>query len=429
MCFPKKDCDARALATWPFPTLRLPRAKSVQEATPPPPPFAGENGLAKPDLSAHDASALLHRVYGLRVSRHAGVTPLESYEDQNFCVLPDGADGGGGDGGGYVLKVFSLDERKSHEFVLLQSEVIAFLLKRGFPVPEQVPTLRGEVVSMEIVVHGAVGRTHAVWLLTLLEGQLLSAIPRDAALCFQVGRLAAGLDQALMEFRSPLMSCLERRGGAGGVCGGEWDLCALPSLEARASLLPGERARSIVREVIAEFRQSFLARRREFRTGLIHGDFNDNNILAVPAGSPRPGAASPWRVSGLLDFGDMTLGYLVFELAIAIAYAMIDAPDPVDVGGHVMAGYESMLPLSDEERAVVFLVVLARLSQSALNAWHNVALHPQNERYLMVSAPKALVLLCHLWDLGPRVVQENWARTAQRLRKRSVANSSTESES
>ncbi|XP_075929213.1 hydroxylysine kinase-like isoform X3 [Petromyzon marinus] len=360
-------------------------ANGVQET--PPPLLASENGLTKPDLSAHDASALLHRVYGLRVTHHAGVTPLDSYEDQNFCVLPDGADGGGGGGGGgYVLKVFSS-------------------------------------------VHGAVGRTHVVWLLTLLEGQFLSAIPRDGALCFQVGRLAAGLDKALLEFRSPLMSCLERRGGAAGGCGGEWDLCALPSLEARVSLLPGERARSIVREVIAEFRQNFLARRHEFRSGLIHGDFNDNNILAVPARSPLPGGASPWRVSGLLDFGDMTLGYLVFELAIAIAYAMIDAPDPVDVGGHVMAGYESMLPLSDEEKAVVFLVVLARLSQSALNAWHNVALHPQNERYLMVSAPKALALLCHLWDLGPRVVHDSWARTAQRLRKRSVANPSTESES
>ncbi|XP_075929211.1 hydroxylysine kinase-like isoform X1 [Petromyzon marinus] len=403
-------------------------ANGVQET--PPPLLASENGLTKPDLSAHDASALLHRVYGLRVTHHAGVTPLDSYEDQNFCVLPDGADGGGGGGGGgYVLKVFSSGEGKSREFVLLQSEVMAFLRKRGFPVPEQVPTRRGEVVSMEIVVHGAVGRTHVVWLLTLLEGQFLSAIPRDGALCFQVGRLAAGLDKALLEFRSPLMSCLERRGGAAGGCGGEWDLCALPSLEARVSLLPGERARSIVREVIAEFRQNFLARRHEFRSGLIHGDFNDNNILAVPARSPLPGGASPWRVSGLLDFGDMTLGYLVFELAIAIAYAMIDAPDPVDVGGHVMAGYESMLPLSDEEKAVVFLVVLARLSQSALNAWHNVALHPQNERYLMVSAPKALALLCHLWDLGPRVVHDSWARTAQRLRKRSVANPSTESES
>uniref|UniRef100_S4RVL4 Aminoglycoside phosphotransferase domain-containing protein n=1 Tax=Petromyzon marinus TaxID=7757 RepID=S4RVL4_PETMA len=166
----------------------------------PPPLLASENGLTKPDLSAHDASALLHRVYGLRVTHHAGVTPLDSYEDQNFCVLPDGADGGGGGGGGgYVLKVFSSGEGKSREFVLLQSEVMAFLRKRGFPVPEQVPTRRGEVVSMEIVVHGAVGRTHVVWLLTLLEGQFLSAIPRDGALCFQVGRLAAGLDKALLE--------------------------------------------------------------------------------------------------------------------------------------------------------------------------------------------------------------------------------------
>ncbi|XP_075929214.1 uncharacterized protein LOC116950669 isoform X4 [Petromyzon marinus] len=126
-------------------------ANGVQET--PPPLLASENGLTKPDLSAHDASALLHRVYGLRVTHHAGVTPLDSYEDQNFCVLPDGADGGGGGGGGgYVLKVFSSGEGKSREFVLLQSEVMAFLRKRGFPVPEQVPTRRGEVVSMEIVV-------------------------------------------------------------------------------------------------------------------------------------------------------------------------------------------------------------------------------------------------------------------------------------
>ena len=54
------------------------------------------------------------------------------------------------------------------------------------------------------------------------------------------------------------------------------------------------------------------------RHSVVHGEANDHNVL-VRAG----------RVVGLLDFGDMVYSAVVCDLAIALAYALLDQPDPV----------------------------------------------------------------------------------------------------
>ena len=59
------------------------------------------------------------------------------------------------------------------------------------------------------------------------------------------------------------------------------------------------------------------------RKSLIHNDDNDNNIL-VDCDEERP-----LKVSGLIDFGDMVYSYTVFELAVALAYAMFDTKDQI----------------------------------------------------------------------------------------------------
>ena len=52
---------------------------------------------------------------------------------------------------------------------------------------------------------------------------------------------------------------------------------------------------------------------------VIHGDFNPHNLLADPA--------DPTQLTGLLDFGDMTLSHRICDLAVAASY-LVEPADP-----------------------------------------------------------------------------------------------------
>ena len=72
----------------------------------------------------------------------------------------------------------------------------------------------------------------------------------------------------------------------------------------------------------------------KLRHGVIHGDANDHNVLV------RQG-----RVAGLIDFGDLVYSAVVCDLAIAVAYAMLAKPQPLDVAGAIVRAYHERLPL------------------------------------------------------------------------------------
>jgi hydroxylysine kinase len=70
-----------------------------------------------------------------------------------------------------------------------------------------------------------------------------------------------------------------------------------------------------------------------------------------------------WDVAAVLDFGDTQHSCYLFELAICICYMMLLAADsnPLDAGGHVIAGYSTVRPLPDAEFSIL------KVSQNILN--------------------------------------------------------------
>jgi hydroxylysine kinase len=81
-------------------------------------------------------------------------------------------------------------------------------------------------------------------------------------------------------------------------------------------------------------------------SGVIHGDFNDQNVVVGP--DPTD---SSWDVTAVLDFADTQHSCCVFELAVTVCYTMLLAADknPLDAAGHVIAGYSRVRPLPDVE--------------------------------------------------------------------------------
>jgi Ser/Thr protein kinase RdoA (MazF antagonist) len=127
------------------------------------------------------------------------------------------------------------------------------------------------------------------------------------------------------------------------------------------------------------------------RHGVIHNDANDHNVLVADDGT---------SVSGLLDMGDSIWSALVNELAVAAAYAALDAADPFATIVTVRAGFEEAHPLVDDERSVLLELVALRLATSVALSAHQSGLDP-DDPYLTVSEAPAWALLEGLATRGP----------------------------
>jgi hypothetical protein len=80
----------------------------------------------------------------------------------------------------------------------------------------------------------------------------------------------------------------------------------------------------------------------------------------------------------------MLHSYTVGGLAVAIAYAILDKPDPLATAAQVVSGYHSARRLSDDEIAALFDLVRLRLCLSACIGATQMAERP-GDPYLAVS--------------------------------------------
>ncbi|XP_030228673.1 hydroxylysine kinase isoform X2 [Gadus morhua] len=345
----------------------------------------------KPRLSEAQVLELVQRLYGLERST---VRPLPSYDDQNFHVV---APGGGGE---YVLKVMNSADSTNPTMIDVQTRAMSFLQEHGIPAQTAVRNAAGELMNLEEIDCGFGCQKFMVRLLTYLPGTTISTVPYTPQLLYDVGKMAARMDQVFLKMDHPHLSALQRDSFI-------WSLSNVPLLEGYVYSMDGDPLQEVVKVVIEEFKTSVLPRRHAFRKCLNHGDFNDLNILV------EPDQSGDYRISGILDFSDMNSGHYVHELAIAIMYMMIQHPDPVAVGQPVTQGWESVVPLNPEERDCLYLLVLCRFCQSLVMARHSVRLQPHNEEYLMITARTGMRILRQLWDLGKAEVEKVWFQDGQ----------------
>ncbi|XP_067271033.1 hydroxylysine kinase [Pseudorasbora parva] len=344
---------------------------------------------SKPNLSHSQVSELMKRLYGLSVSV---IRPLPSYDDQNFHLCP-------GEGREYVLKVMNSTDSHNTSVVELQNHAMNFLHQRGLPAQTALPTLTGQLMSAEQLDCGFGMQTYVVRLLTFLPGSTIARITCSPQILYDVGKMAATLDTVLLQMEHPNISVLQRENFI-------WNLSNVPLLNEYIHVMNTDPVQKVVKAVIEQYQIQVMPKLPLFRKCINHGDFNDHNLLVIPDGT------SKYKISGILDFGDMSSGYFIFELAITIMYMMIENPNPVDVGGPVVAGWESIFPLNEAERDSLYLLVLCRFCQSLVLARHSVIQQPENEEYLMTTARTGVRHLSHLWELGKEEVERIWFQSA-----------------
>jgi len=258
-----------------------------------------------PGLNTQDAIRIVRDLFDLKVA----ASQLPSERDQNFHLTA-------ADGRAYVLKVANSTE--SREILDFQNQAMMHIAGRrnlfdsSTPVvPEVVPTRKGDLIAS---VAGADGTRHFVRLLTYLPGKPLALVrPHDAGLLASLGRFCGDLDRALQDFDHPATHR-----------DFHWDLNnAGRVIKENIGYIELPHHRRLVENLLRRFQSESQAQLLQLRSGVIHNDANDYNVLVVPEGR--------WhnRVTGIIDFGDMVYTRTVCEVAIACAYAMLDKADPL----------------------------------------------------------------------------------------------------
>jgi 4-aminobutyrate aminotransferase-like enzyme/Ser/Thr protein kinase RdoA (MazF antagonist) len=101
--------------------------------------------------------------------------------------------------------------------------------------------------------------------------------------------------------------------------------------------------------------------------GVVHHDLNDANVLA------DLGADGELHLSGIVDVGDALHSVRVAELAIAAGYAMVRKSDPIAAAAQVIAGFHSVVPLTEAELAAVYPLAVTRLCMNAVTWSRRIA--------------------------------------------------------
>ena len=316
-----------------------------------------------PRITLDDAVEFAAELYGLRVSASA----LPSERDQNFLLRT-------ATGEQFVLKIANAEE--NFDFLNFQNYLIKFLAARKIDLefPRIVPASNGD----DIASITAADSQHFVRLLTWLDGVCFAEInPPGRKLLASLGRALAQMDAALVGFSHQAAHRSFH-----------WDLRSADMARDLIGLLPDDRRR-LVERFFAEWEKIDWG---SLRFSVIHNDANDYNILV------RGSTASEYRVSAILDYGDVVHSATVCNLAVALAYVMLDKPDPIGAAAQVVAAYHEIYPLTEYEVDSLYTLAVTRLSFSVCIAARQTRDVPDNE-YLNISNAPAWSLLEKLQDI------------------------------
>ncbi len=350
-----------------------------------------------PRLDLDQAASLTEELYGIR----ATITLLPSERDQNFLLTTEA-------GEKFVLKIANaLEERALLE---AQQQVMTHLCRYVSICPRVIPTRSGAFLAES---QSATGAHHFVRLVTYLPGTPLACVRHSSGLLRDLGRRIGQMDRALATFDHPAFHR-----------DFHWDLAhGLRVVDEYRSLIADEALREMIGQLAADFRRDVRPLLPALRRSVIHNDANDYNVLVA---THRDTDTRLEGVTGLIDFGDMVYSYTVGDLAVAIAYAILDKPDPLASAALLVEAYHGEYPLTEAEIAAVFSMASLRLSMSVCLAAHQQRQRPAND-YLAISQDSIQRTLPKLAEITPDSAEKVF-RDACGLSERSRTGAPTKAE-
>ena len=326
------------------------------------------SSVQRPDILPAEAQQIALELYSVTVR----ASELVSYCDRNFLLENK-------EGDRSILKIAHADEEQAS--LELQNQMMRHLELHGEK--SIFPTVMVSTNGRDIeTVTARDGKSHLVRRLSYLPGTQLALIKDHSPdLLRSLGEMLGRMDRALTSFDHVDASSPY-----------SWDLKHVESmLTDELEHIVGSADRSQVEHFLELYRKSSAGKMDSLRQSFIHNDASIHNVLVASARSTT-GGVDQWRVSGLVDFGDLVYSQTINNLAICLAYVMMDKSDPLEAAVHVVRGYANHFPLTPEELDHLFLLACMRLCLSATMATVQKLATPENE-YLSVTERPAWATL------------------------------------
>ena len=283
------------------------------------------------------------------VRERYGFTPraarLTGERDENFRLTA-------ADGAEYVLKIANPAEHPAETDFQTAALLHIERTDPALPCPRVVRDRTGGAHVR--LMDGGVERTAR--LLTYLPGKLLGAAARSRRQRAACGRMGARLAVALRGFEHP---AAERTI--------VWDVRHTGRMRRLLEELPRFPYRDAAHRLLGRLIPRVEAQLPQLRHQIVHNDLNPLNILVDPGDEER--------VSGVIDFGDMTRTALIADVAVAAAELIPpDCADPREARDSVLdvaRAYHEDVPLLPQELALLGALTAARLLMTlVIHEWH-----------------------------------------------------------
>lgn len=260
----------------------------------------------------------------------------------------------------YKIMAPDADEQAIH----LQISVLEHLQHSPVATPRMAATENGHDTAS--VALG--GQTRTVWAIDKLPGgPLARTTPWQPTLIRSIGSELAMLHIALADFEHPGLDRNLR-----------WRIDAAPQIAAQSEHLDTHPKVEIIRSILLQHTQPMLQSLERLPQQALHYDLNDHNLLCQVGQGETP------QLTGLIDFGDMLRGACIADIAIAAAYLVANAERPLRHLRALIAGYASHRPLSHQELALFWPLLLTRMAMSMIIAWED-ACDGNDDPYRQVS--------------------------------------------
>lgn len=242
-------------------------------------------------------------------------------------------------------------------------------------IPKIIPDQAGNSYSLA---NDADGVPRLIWMQSHIQGQMYANVrPHSLQLISQLGNALAQLDMAMEDFQHPLLDAPIK-----------WNLMQAGWIEEQLALIEEPQKQTIVSQIHGHF-SDLLPQLQLLPQQAIHNDVNDYNLLV------QTSLQAPSKLTGIIDFGDITLAPRICNLGICAAYVVLDHPQPEQALMSLVEAYHQASPLSPQEADCLFDLLLMRLAVSVINS-RMMAIENPDDAYITISEqPAWRFLLAH----------------------------------
>jgi Ser/Thr protein kinase RdoA (MazF antagonist) len=305
----------------------------------------------------------------------ARIDTLEGYGSLNYLITD-------ASGKRYVFKQYTNET----EFNLVREEIRilnSICDKLSFSIPYTIPTKDGHL-------SWTTANNHLSRLLHFIDGEFLYKVENSPEVLFCFGQRIAQVTKTLQQHESAEVKARRL----------SWDLQYFYLNFPLAKHIGNPSDKALVDYFFDQFHQLALHELPHLRHGLIHGDLHDLNVLVRNK-----------KVTGFIDFGDISYTPLVADLAIALTYVMLNKKDPVENATHVIKGYHSEFALERKEIELLPHLITTRLCISLCHS-AEAKIRSADTEYILISEKPAWKLIHHWITINPLSIQNSFLEAA-----------------